>query len=82
MGLELTAENVELVLDEIRPYLMAGVTHQVSALFQLSVSTLSCMAHLVHQVVLLHMLCAANLMSCYCYFPVLLKHVPFADCLC
>jgi hypothetical protein len=23
-GLELTAENVELVLDEIRPYLMAG----------------------------------------------------------
>ena len=25
MGLELTSENVELVLDEIRPYLMAGV---------------------------------------------------------
>lgn len=24
MGLELTFENVELVLDEIRPYLMAG----------------------------------------------------------
>lgn len=33
MGLELTAENVELVLDEIRPYLMAGMTHQVSARF-------------------------------------------------
>ena len=24
-GLELTEENVEMVLDEIRPYLMAGV---------------------------------------------------------
>ncbi len=34
-GLELTAENVELVLDEIRPYLMAGAHPRCSRLRRL-----------------------------------------------